>query len=869
MNTLRTSLLPGMLWATIWILAPQARAQKTPALPPRPIYGPTALTADAGDGRAYLRWNPQLEDDRVVGWKVRQLKPAQAELSKDVLSEPALVVRELKNGASYTFVAVGVLKDGRTTPESNTVTVVPRPTGEANVVPLKATHVSRAKVKPGDTISFGGFRDISFGRHAVKVVFPDGQELIYDQFRPVDWKARDQTHLIYPLPFGNGLDIGAFDDRGLPALVSPEGSKSNPEIRDAQAGTKHPWLTAPMTLPLSGKLHDAQPKWFPPVVDGDRVTFHWWQPLAAMGYRSWNYVLVWETWWPIERDRHGTKYHGLARLVEVEMLSSLKHGYQVMLNNGFGPNGSRQGVVSYSTGFREPGHEVVDFSGDRNRQVVFQSPKPPRQGYGYHPNHDALQASPLVFYDWGSGSLTITARGLYYHAANNSSSYAEQRADGVWPNLAWDLAVAGRRTSVDTVEYLYAPDTRQPLPQRFINARFEAYGDVSRRMGVQSELGAVAMDAPHSQIKRDGGPVEFARKYCEKVKDSGIDVVAMYHDTWQAVPITVDDNYRLDENHDCNPGLKAMCGVFKQRGYHPGLWFRPEFTKTSLPCALSDRIPTAETYYGYSMAHYPEVVDLLRQRGIPLFREHPRWSRLRKDASYPYETPYQWVPMSMAGDWWDRIIWPSLRMTARLGFDRVLVDGGFGGMQGVDYTPMHLGKTTGAVALQPYWWRFWQTMHHLNIRMFGECTAGFKGGNVAAGGPGDELYPWMFQMGWYIGIGKALGSPRETHRLYQLYNSVRGDAGDAAVRRFAVRFFREHRAPNWIELKDLRQLSAVQHTAKVGESPVAGIGTRASADEKVAIQVQPWDWSDVVWHYDDGTSAVYPAYEKIDWAKPY
>ena len=75
--------------------------------------------------------------------------------------------------------------------------------------------------------------------------------------------------------------------------------------------------------------------------------------------------------------------------------------------------------------------------------------------------------------------MTIAARSLYYHCANNSCSYIEQGADGVWPNLAWDLAVAGRCTAVDTVEYWYMSDMAQPLPQRFINARFETYGDVA------------------------------------------------------------------------------------------------------------------------------------------------------------------------------------------------------------------------------------------------------------------------------------------------------------------------------------------------------------------------------------------------------
>lgn len=653
------------------VFARGAETTKSPlqaSLPPLPVLSPTALCADAGEDRAYLRWNPQWEDDRVIGWTVRQLQPAEAELTREVLTEPAFVVHGLTNGASYTFTVAGVLKDGRLTPPSNLAIVTPRATGQAKVVNLKPRGRSSAAESQSDTLSFGQFQNISFGQNAVKIIFPDGQELIYDNFRPMDWKARNGTHLLYPLPFGNGLDIGKFDDRGLPSVISPDGPWQGPvasERRtDVQTGTKHPWLTEPMTPLVAGvNNNDARPRWFAPTVDGDQVTFHYWQPLVALGYRSWNFVLVWETWWPIERERHGTKYHGLARLVEVEMLSALRDGYQVMLNNGFGPSGSRQGVISYSTGFREPGHEVVDFSGERNRQVVFQSPKPPRRGYGYHPNHDSLQASPLIFYDWGAGSLTITARSLYYHCANNSTSYIEQGADGAWPNLAWDLAVAGRRTAVDTVEYLYTADMTLPLPQRFINARFDAYGEVSRRMGVQAELGAVAMDAPHWQLKQEGGPVSFAQKYIAKLKDTGIDVLAMYHDTWQAVPVTVEDDYRLDEKHDSNPELKAMNAILK-------------------------------------------------------------------------------------------------------------------------------------------------------------------------------------------------------------YNSCQGNAGNAAVRRFARRFYETHRAPDWIELRDLRQLEPVEVTAAIGDSPVAGnVGTRSSEQKSVQEQVRPWTWSDAVWHYDDGTSAVYPAYERIDWSR--
>jgi len=35
----------------------------------------------------------------------------------------------------------------------------------------------------------------------------------------------------------------------------------------------------------------------------------------------------------------------------------------------------------------------------------------------------------------------------------------------------------------------------------------------------------------------------------------------------------------------------------------------------------------------------------------------------------------------------------------------------------------------------------------------------------------------------------------------------------------------------------------------------------------VPVKIRPWTWTDVIWHYSDGSSAVYPAYEKIDWSK--
>ena len=100
-------------------------------LPPLPIFGPTALTGDPGDGRAYLRWNLQIEDTRVVGWKVQQLAPNRKELTNERLTKPEHVALGLRNGTAYTFAVTGVLKGGGLTPPSNTVTVTPKDVGTA------------------------------------------------------------------------------------------------------------------------------------------------------------------------------------------------------------------------------------------------------------------------------------------------------------------------------------------------------------------------------------------------------------------------------------------------------------------------------------------------------------------------------------------------------------------------------------------------------------------------------------------------------------------------------------------------------------------------------------------------------------------
>ena len=814
-----------------------------------PVLSPAALVADPGDKKAFLRWNPQREDERIIGWSVFEVKGKRKYcVSKDIIDKPYFVVDKLNNGRKYEFCVRGILSDGSQTPDSNRI----------EVIPIKAGKAMLKKMEK-EEISFGKWQGIKCNKNSAKVVFPDGQELVYSNFRPVDWKTETGEHLIYPGLFGNGLDIGCFQKNGLPRIIPPEGLNN---YSDAQKGTLHPFITDPLTPTYSQKDYSGKTRWNEPKIKGNKVIFNYLLPLEVTGYKSWTYVLIWETWWPIKKEIYNCKYQGLARTIEVEMPSFIKNGYQVMINNGFGPGGSRQNVVSYSSGFRMPGHEVVDFSAEKNRQVSFKKPTPPRTGNGYHPNQNSLQSSPLIFYDWEKGSMIISARHLYYHCANNSSTYIEQGADGVWPNLAWDIGISGQKVVVDTVEYLYTEDMQIPLPQRFTDSLFSICGDLSNKMNLQDDLANTSTIQPSpftGEVKKSGGPLPFAKKYCEELEGTGIDGVMIAHDFWMAVPVTVNKNYRTDEEYDCNLKLKEMCDYFKEKDISPGFWFRPEFVKTSLVSALSSRMPGADTYYGYNCPKYPRVSNLLEKRGIPLLRDNQHWIRRNSDGSWPENTPYQWTPISLATDWWSDVMWPTLKMAGKLGFEFVLHDGGQGGLQGVDNTPFLNNEMDYAVACQPYWWRVFRSMYHTGIKLSGECTTGWKGGRTNIVGPGDQYYLWLFHLGNIVNIG--LEEDEYVHKLFQGY-AASGKKGSNLVRCYAREFYHKHDTPVRIEYLNLRQEKEVEVTVKKPKAPVAG-DEDILDDNEVKFKVKPWNWDGVFWYFKDGTKALYPAYEKI------
>jgi hypothetical protein len=234
---------------------------------------------------------------------------------------------------------------------------------------------------------------------------------------------------------------------------------------------------------------------------------------------------------------------------------------------------------------------------------------------------------------------------------------------------------------------------------------------------------------------------------------------------------------------------------------------RPEFVKTPRANIFSDGFYTP--YYGYNNQVLPPLLPLLEKRGLPLIRSHPEWIRKGRDGSYPAVANYHWTPMSMTGGWLDQLVWNTFRMSAELGCGTVFFDGGFGGMNGVDYTSGH------AVPAQPYWWRLFRLVKEAGLDLYGECGVGWGGAyDFGPVGMEAETMPWWFANGsinppdW---TGKT-NSAALRHRLHQVYCAVdMASAPDAEEHYRATKFFsaflRTHGHPDRIVLKSLRRES--------------------------------------------------------------
>ena len=229
------------------------------------------------------------------------------------------------------------------------------------------------------------------------------------------------------------------------------------------------------------------------------------------------YAQVWETWWPIERHIGGDVYRGLARSIEIKVPKFFNvEGYSLALNDGFGPNGSCDGVTSIGVRWGQPNRNIVTWtnSGDHSGWG-----RDARGGHGYHPDGSTLQTEPFLLYHWDArpgrkaGSLILSAERLYFSVSRANCDYLKFGVDGIWPNLTIDVAGLSGRRLIETLEYLYASEPKAGTPQHYCNARLQFGRRISEHYQLQRDFAATAfaqcggLDGP---IQKAGGSLEKA-----------------------------------------------------------------------------------------------------------------------------------------------------------------------------------------------------------------------------------------------------------------------------------------------------------------------------------------------------------------------
>jgi hypothetical protein len=821
---------------------------------------PPVLFADRGDQKAYLCWNPCPEAafGKVRGYRVFQKR------GKDWVAIATVgpnrtewTATGLDNGKTYTFAVAALLHDGAETERSCSVEVKP--------TTLKPPTLQTEPV----SLSFGPYREsIS---HGVVVHWADGQSIVFDEdiARWRDWQVADGQHLLYPIPYGNGIDMVKMDAQGFPTM--PQKTKD------------HPWLGDAYTVDYTSPTRELGDRTFRGLVsyhiDGERVTFESWLPIEDTGWTRWTAIRVWQTFWPVQKKIGGTLYVGLARKIEVFVPSYFKWGYQICLNDGFGPEGVRKNVSLYYAHFHSAG--IVDFSPswDITQPMLAGTP---RRGGGYHADLGCLQAVPMGFLDWGNGNLIFAVRQLYHCAHIQFASYPEEGHDGVWPNLAFDCGEAGRRFVVDTVYYLYSsPKISRdfpPVPQRYTDAQLHFLWRNAETFGFKPAFltASVYTGTLDGQRLAKVGLLPFARELAKAWHRNSIDAFAFWHDFWLSQPYSVSSKYLRDPNYGANREIATLCKQLKEDGIQPVFWMRGELLTMSLPLALSDRFwggdPRAEEYQ-----QFPCGAPYLEQLGAKRVREHAmEWIRRNKDGEWPKDTPYGWVPMSMASGWFDDQLYPTLRMGRLLGFEGILVDGGFGGLEGVDYTPLIEGKTKEALPCQPYWWRFYRTAAWLGYRLWGECTTSWLGGFVAGAGIQHDM-PDL----WWLSVGNSydrpsfVDEPAFEHRAFELAEMSPGGTLDRIGEDFLVALS-EHRLPNWKDLPTpfRRELAtAMGFLRKYGPPKrIVFVNLRPGEIKKcttpsnwftgshnTSFTYRGWQWDGVEWVTQDGRHIAYPS----------
>ncbi|MGC9003243.1 MAG: fibronectin type III domain-containing protein [bacterium] len=790
---------------------------------PPPVRAPSGLIAEAGANKVYLEWNPNLEKD-LAGYRVyRRLDKEKTFhcLTANPIKENEFIDKGLKNGVRVEYAVTAVLKNGKESEFSNIADVIVRA--------IKPPLINEGEA----LVEIPSFSPLRVP-NALTIVFQNGNRIVFDKdlMRVRDWQTPDGTHLLYPFPYGNSIDITYMDEFGFP----------HPNPPSDKFPAEPPRITLDYTF---GRVRAV---WLGYEVADNRVSLHYRIPLNGPGvppdadWDIWIWADVWETWYPIERNLWGVEYKGLARKLELKIPSYYKNGYSVCPNDGFGVNGSCDGAVTYELRWGNPYLLEVHWEKGKDTRGIGS----PRSTAGFHPTMESMQVLPFIFINFPKGTLLLSPKRYYYAISYCLTNYAAQGKDGIWPNFTIDCATAGKRFSLETFEYLWTPDNSLLPPQKFIDASFYYRRRLANLYKLNPYLTCLdyawdywgpSPESVRGKTEKEAIDIllQWGREMAEKAKRLGADQLGGAHILWTSSPYTVPDEIRLEPNHPINKAISQMIKEFHKRGVRFGYWIRPEFVKTATANVLSNSFWTP--YYGYVCQVYPPAIPILEKEGLKLIRNHKEWIRKSLSGNYPSNPPYHWTPMSLATGWYDEVVYKDLVMMKLLGYDSALQDGGFSCLSGVDYT------TGEAVAIQPFYWRFYQDVYRLGLDINGECMIGWGNNNLPTPIEEDMKYLWAYVHSMYRG-NREEGplkwfSPEMRHRSHQLYEgcymNLDSDPKHAEVARFAQQFLKANGHPDRVYLEGLRWDS----------------------------EKKEWVWDNVWWEYKNGKRVRYPNYEEI------
>lgn len=797
---------------------------------------PTGLVADVGNAKAYLEWNPGLEEN-LAGYRVYRKDGDQAPFKRvtpKLLTTPEFVDSGLKNGQPIRYHVTAVLKAGLESGPSNEAEVTPRE--------MKSPEVSVGRVE----VRVPGYDPVKVDK-AITVTFENGHKLVFDSTiaKVRDWLSDDGTHLMYPLPYGNPIDITEMDEFGFPVAqpATADQPAIPPRINLNYAST--------MAKPGAGPA-DKNMVWFVGYqVSDSRITFEYRVPLAGPGVPItstsdlWVTATLWETYTPVERKIDGgATYKGLARKIDIEMPSYYREGYSICPNDGFGPNGSADKGKSLE--LRWENERNNDFSLVEThwvKGIENHGEGQPRSTWGFHPTPTAVQVEPFLMTHFPQGTLILAPRRYYYSTTYSLTNYAAQGRDGLWPNYTVDMDASGKRTPVETFEYLWTTDKSLPMPQKFIDATFYYRRNLADLYGLGRNVTTMdyAWDiwGPGAEAIKDKSSeqsLEVLRNWGTEIGNRsaalGADIVGGAHEMWTSSPYLVSDDIRLNPHHPINRAIADMIANTNKQGVRWGYWVRPEFIKQALPNVLSTSFSTQ--YYGYVRQLFPPGAPIVEKRGLELVREHPEWLRLGKNGSHPEDVPYNWTPVSLTRPgWYEELVYKDLVMMKKLGFSSVYQDGGFANLSGVDYS------TGRARANMPYFWRFYEDIAQLGMDVSGESLLGWGNSTLAQPSRDNMKELWAFTHTVYRGNIQSsfpwytAEMRYRSHQLYiGSYMNLNSTPDHAAVARFAQKFIKQNGQPDRVFLEGLRW--------------------EESRDN--------WVWDKVWWEYKDGRRVQYPNY---------